>query len=73
MGLATTIREKPEPDWALGWLDNAVAGNDPGLGEIVTNPRFANIHGDPRWEAFLTKIGKSRAQLDAIEFEVKLP
>jgi hypothetical protein len=28
---------------------------------------------DPRWEAFLNRIGMSKAQLDAIEFDVKLP
>ena len=28
---------------------------------------------DLRWENFLTKIGKSEAQLEAIEFDVKLP
>jgi hypothetical protein len=34
---------------------------------------FTNIHDDPRWLPFLESIGKSPAQLAAIEFKVTLP
>jgi len=71
--IAYVLAYRGEADRAFEWLDKAVEYHDPGLSDIVTNPRFANIQGDPRWEAFLTKIGMSRAQLDAIEFEVTLP
>jgi hypothetical protein len=47
--------------------------NDPGLSDLPIEPLFANIHDDPRWLPFLEGLGKSPAQLDATEFEVKLP
>jgi hypothetical protein len=31
------------------------------------------LHGDPRWHAFLARIGMSPEQLDAIEFDIKPP
>ena len=34
---------------------------------------FDNIHNDPRWMAFLRKIGKAPEQLAKIEFKVTLP
>jgi hypothetical protein len=34
---------------------------------------FSNLYEDPRWLPFLERIGRSPAQLAAIEFEVKLP
>jgi hypothetical protein len=34
---------------------------------------FRSLHDDPRWLPFLESIGKSPAQLDAIEFEVTFP
>ena len=46
---------------------------DPGLMEVVVHPLFANIFFDPRWMPFLESIGMSPEQLDAIEFNVKLP
>jgi TolB-like protein/lipoprotein NlpI len=62
-----------EADLAFEWLDKAVRYRDAGLSHIVINPLFTNIHRDPRWHPFLLRIGKSPAQLESIEFEVKLP
>ena len=59
-----------EADKAFAWLDKAVEYGDPGLGEIVTENLFDNIHKDPRWLAFLRKIGKAPEQLAKIEFKV---
>jgi hypothetical protein len=50
-----------------------VQHNDAGLSLIAVDVQFANIHDDPRWLPFLESIGKSPEQLDAIEFEVRLP
>ena len=36
-------------------------------------PMLRNIHDDPRWNELLKKLGKSREQLAAIEFNPKLP
>ena len=62
-----------EADKAFVWLDKAVEYGDGGLGEIVTDNLFDKIHADPRWLAFLRKIGKAPEQLAKIEFKVTLP
>ena len=62
-----------EADRAFEWLDKAVAYKDPGLSEVPTDALFTNIQNDPRWLPFLESIGKSPAQLDAIQFKVTLP
>src|SRR6266436_6103434 len=62
-----------EADKAFEWLDKAVEYGDGGLGEIVTDNLFDKIHADPRWPAFLRKIGKAPEQLAKIEFKVTLP
>jgi adenylate cyclase len=71
--IAYTLAYRGEADRAFEWLAKAVEYKDAGLAEIPTQIEFANIHGDPRWLAFLESIGKSPAQLDAIEFNVTLP
>jgi tetratricopeptide (TPR) repeat protein len=59
-----------DSDKAFEWLDKAVAYQDPGLGDIVTENLFDKIHSDPRWLPFLRKIGKAPDQLAKIEFKV---
>jgi TolB-like protein/class 3 adenylate cyclase len=60
-------------DKAFEWLDKAVAYQDGGLGEIVTENLFDKIHSDPRWLPFLRKVGCAPEQLAKIEFKVTLP
>jgi tetratricopeptide (TPR) repeat protein len=62
-----------EADKAFEWLDKAVEYGDTGLGEIVPETLFDKIHNDPRWLAFLRKVGKAPEQLAKIEFKVALP
>ena len=57
-------------DKAFEWLYKAVAYQDPGLAEIVTENLFDKIHSDPRWLPFLRKIGKAPEQLAKIDFKV---
>ena len=59
-----------DADKAFKWLDKALAYQDPGLGEIVTQNLFDKIHSDPRWLPFLRKIGKAPDQLAKIEFKM---
>jgi TolB-like protein/Flp pilus assembly protein TadD len=59
-----------DADKAFEWLDKAVAYQDPGVSEIVTENLFDKIHSDPRWLPFLRKIGKAPDQLAKIEFKV---
>jgi TolB-like protein/Flp pilus assembly protein TadD len=62
-----------EADKAFEWLDKAVEYSDSGLSDIVPENLFDKIHADPRWLAFLRKIGKAPEQLAKIEFNVTLP
>jgi len=71
--IAFSLAYRGEADRAFEWLNKAVEYKDPGLAEIPTQREFANIHDDTRWLPFLESIGKSPAQLDAIEFKVTLP
>ncbi len=71
--IAFVLARRGEVDRAFAWLDKAVQYIDPGLSQIAVEPLFANLHSDPRWQLFLKKIGKSKEQLDAVEFTVKLP
>ena len=71
--IAAVLAYRGEADRAFEWLETAVEHNDSGLIEIVTQQENRRITADPRWIAFLTRIGKSPEQLAAIEFEVALP
>ena len=58
---ATQIAEvhaaRRDADAAFEWLERAFAQRDGGLTEIKAGPHFRPIHGDPRWGAFLAKMG----------------
>jgi len=71
--IAYVYAYRGEADKAFEWLDKAVEYGDPGIGEIVTESLFDNIHADPRWLPFLRRIGKAPEQLAKIEFKVTLP
>jgi TolB-like protein/class 3 adenylate cyclase len=71
--IASVYAYRGEADKAFAWLEKAVEYGDGGLGEIVTDNLFDKIHADPRWLAFLRKIGKAPEQLAKIEFKVTLP
>ena len=71
--IASVYAFRGEADQAFEWLDKAVEYGDGGLGEIVTDHLFDKIQADPRWLAFLRKIGKAPEQLAKIKFKVTLP
>jgi TolB-like protein/Tfp pilus assembly protein PilF len=71
--IAAVLAYRGEADRAFAWLDKAVAHGDPALSIIAGGTWFSNLYEDPRWLPFLESIGRSPAQLAAIEFEVKLP
>jgi len=41
--------------------------------EIFSDPVYVWLHDDPRRHTFLQKVGETRAQLAAIEFNVQVP
>jgi serine/threonine protein kinase/Flp pilus assembly protein TadD len=46
-----------ETESAFEWLECAYAQRDPGLSDVKVEPDFALLHGDPRWGAFLRRMG----------------
>ena len=68
--IAYALAFRSEADRAFAWLGKAAESRDPGLGDVMIEPRFRNLHDDPRWLPFLRSLGKAPEQLDAIEFEI---
>jgi tetratricopeptide (TPR) repeat protein len=62
-----------EPDLAFAALDKADRNVDGGLVELISQPLFAPLHGDPRWLPLLRKLGRAPEQLAGIPFNVTLP
>jgi TolB-like protein/Flp pilus assembly protein TadD len=71
--IAYVYAYRGEADKAFAWLDKAVEYGDGGLSDIATENLFDKIRADPRWLAFLHKVGKAPEQLAKIEFKVTLP
>ena len=46
-----------DADGAFEWLERAGAERDPGLVELQAEILLRNLYGDPRWRAFLGKMG----------------
>jgi hypothetical protein len=46
-----------EVDAAFGWLERAYTQRDTGLIGMQVQPYLRSLHGDPRWDAFLKKLG----------------
>jgi TolB-like protein/Tfp pilus assembly protein PilF len=44
-------------DLAFEWLERAYTQRNPGLTQIKHRPLLSNLHGDPRWQPFLKKMG----------------
>jgi TolB-like protein/class 3 adenylate cyclase/tetratricopeptide (TPR) repeat protein len=55
--VAEVYNARGEADLAFDWLKRAYVQRDPGLADMKTNPRLRSLHTDPRWEAFLRKMG----------------
>jgi tetratricopeptide (TPR) repeat protein len=55
--IAEVYAMRREPDLAFEWLERAYAQRDGGLSEMSVSPRFRALHRDPRWRAFMKKMG----------------
>jgi tetratricopeptide (TPR) repeat protein len=55
--IAQVHASRREPDAAFEWLDRAYTQGDPGLSYMKPEPLFRSLHGDPRWNAFLERMG----------------
>ena len=52
-----------EKDRAFEWLERARRQRDSGLVALRYDPVYENLHGDPRWDAFLHTIGLADDQV----------
>jgi len=55
--VAEVYAARGEADLAFEWLERAYTQRDSGLSETKTDPRLSVLHADPRWDAFLRKLG----------------
>lgn len=55
--IASVYAYMGEKDEAFKWLDLAYDNNDGALLEILNYTEFENLWGDPRWNAFINKLG----------------
>ena len=44
-------------DRAFEWIEKAYALREPGLINAKAEEHFESLHADPRWKAFLRKLG----------------
>ena len=54
--IAEVYSFRKEPDQAFEWLDRAYVQHDSGVPEAKSSTLLLNLHGDPRYIAFLKKI-----------------
>ena len=55
--IAMAYAARGDNDQAFAWLDRAFSGRDSGLAVLKLSRRFEPLHDDPRWPAFLKKLG----------------
>ncbi len=55
--IALVYAFRKNKDEAFKWLDLAFENKDGSLLEILNNPEMENLWGDPRWNAFIKKLG----------------
>jgi len=55
--VAEVYAARGEVDLAFAWLERAYVQRDPGLSFMKIEPLFPSLHADPRWGAFLRKMG----------------
>ena len=55
--VAAVYATRGEPNLAFEWLERAYTQRDGGLTEMKSVPLFRPLHADPRWDAFLHKMG----------------
>ena len=61
-----------ESDRAFEWLDKAAAAPDPSLTLVLVENLFESLHSDPRWPAYLQRLGKGPETLAKIRFKVAM-
>lgn len=55
--IATAYAMRKEPDPAFEWLERAYRAHDHGVVMVRASQLLESLHGDPRWDTFLKKMG----------------
>ena len=55
--IAIVYAYRNDVDEAFDWLEQSYDVKDPSLFSLLNTPAFKNLHGDPRWNAFINKLG----------------
>jgi len=61
--IADVYAYRNDKDRAFEWLERARRQRDAGLPSLRADTLLSNLHGDPRWNAFLRKMGLADDQL----------
>jgi len=61
-GIAQVHAYRGEVDDAFRWLDRAFREHDSGMLGLKTDPLVRNLHGDPRFQALLSRMGLTGEQ-----------
>jgi adenylate cyclase len=61
--IAEVYGYRNDKDHAFEWLERARRQRDAGLPGLRADTLLPNLHGDPRWDAFLRKMGLADDQL----------
>jgi hypothetical protein len=55
--IAEVYAYRAEPDQAFSWLERAYRRRDAGISQISSSPFLTRLVDDPRYTAFLEKVG----------------
>lgn len=61
--IAMAYAYRQEADKAFAWLERAYRQRDSGFQWFLSDPFLRNLHADPRWPAFVRKLGLAEDQL----------
>jgi len=61
--IAEVYGYRDDKDQAFEWLERAYRQRDAGLAALRADLLLKNLYDDPRWDAFLSKVGLADAQL----------
>jgi hypothetical protein len=61
--IAEVYGYRNDKDKAFEWLERARRQRDAGVPGLRPDDLFVNLHGDPRWNAFLRTVGLADDQL----------
>ncbi len=71
--LASAYADCGEVDKAFALLDKTMDQRNRSVPYTVYGVSFSKLHDDPRWKAYLRKVGFAPDQLAKVKFEVNLP